>query len=127
MTTYGHEDTLLGYDLFSEGIMPIHIDNPVEHTGLEDSDTFLKKTCDALRNLSFISQNLVDNDSEFSRRVNFLKQYNKITAVVPPLLLRLSFKLFKGLLEKNLTGRKPLLLCFDMYKAGYYANLDFRK
>ncbi|HPE77684.1 MAG TPA: glycosyltransferase, partial [Draconibacterium sp.] len=29
---YGHEDTLLGYDLFRAGIEIFHIDNPLEHT-----------------------------------------------------------------------------------------------
>ena len=32
---YGHEDTLLGYDLFCAGVEILHIDNPLDHTGLE--------------------------------------------------------------------------------------------
>jgi hypothetical protein len=43
LKTYGHEDTLLGYDLFRNGIEIFHIDNPVEHTGLEDSSVLLRK------------------------------------------------------------------------------------
>lgn len=40
---YGHEDTLLGFDLFKNKIEILHIDNPLEHTGLEDSELFIKK------------------------------------------------------------------------------------
>jgi hypothetical protein len=30
----------LGYDLYKNGIIHMHIDNPVEHTGLENSEVF---------------------------------------------------------------------------------------
>jgi hypothetical protein len=56
---YGHEDTLLGYDLFMANVKICHIDNPVEHTGLEDAEIFLEKTRTALRNLRFINEKIV--------------------------------------------------------------------
>jgi glycosyltransferase involved in cell wall biosynthesis len=120
---YGHEDTLLGFDLFNAGITPLHIDNPVEHTGLEDSETFLKKTKAALENLRFISKKVVGDSSEFDNQVRFLKQYRKITAGIPPFLLRWFFKLSHKRIEKNLTGKNPRLFWFDVYKLGYFAEL----
>jgi glycosyltransferase involved in cell wall biosynthesis len=121
---YGHEDTLLGFDLFNAGITPTHIDNPLEHTGLEDSKTFLKKTKEALKNLLFISENLVSNSSEFNQKMRFLKQYRKITIVIPPFLLRWFFKLFQKSMEKNLTGKNLRLFWFDLYKLMYFAELQ---
>jgi len=120
---YGHEDTLLGYDLFTEGIHPFHIDNPVEHTGLEDSATFLAKSREALKNLHFISCNILINDREFSRQVTFLRKYNSILWYTPSFLLRWFYKMFHGHLEKNLTGSNPRLFIFDMYKLLSYSKL----
>ncbi len=120
---YGHEDTLLGYDLFTEGIHPFHIDNPVEHTGLEDSVIFLEKTKDALKNLNFITSKVLSNDKELSRQVNFLKRYNTLPWFIPPMLLKPLFNLLRSSLEKNLTGSSPKLFFFDLYKLLYYATL----
>ncbi|MDD4227318.1 MAG: glycosyltransferase [Mariniphaga sp.] len=119
---YGHEDTLLGFDLYAAGIIPQHTDNPVEHTGLEDSLTFLNKTKAALENLKYISENILSGSPEFQQQINFLRQYNKITRFIPPALIRLIFKTCRKRIEKNLTGRNPRLSCFDLYKLGYYSS-----
>ncbi len=124
---YGHEDTLLGYELYKKGINPLHIDNPVEHTGLENSEVFILKTRKALENLLFITQEKLAGASDFAERVRFLNQYHKITRVCPPILIRLYFYLFKDRMESNLTGRKPVLMWFDLYKVGYFAKLKNAK
>lgn len=120
---YGHEDTLLGFDLFIAGITPLHIDNPLEHTGLEDSETFLKKTREALKNLRFISEKIVSNSPEFNQKMRFLKKYRQFTKILPPVLLRWFFILIRKTLEKNLCGNNPRLFWFDVYKLGYFAEL----
>lgn len=124
---YGHEDTMLGYDLFCAGINPIHVHNPLEHTGLEDSSVFLGKTRNALENLRYISEKIVDNRSVFCHRVKFLAEYNKITSWVPPFLLRWFFSLFRKVMEKNLTSKNPILCWFDVYKLGYFSMLKRKK
>ena len=120
---YGHEDTLLGYDLFMNGIIPYHIDNPVEHTGLENSEGFILKTQKALENLLLISEQKLAGEAGFTERVNFLNLYYNITRICPPFLIRFYFFLFKRLMEWNLTGKNPLLLFFDLYRLGYFAKL----
>jgi len=120
---YGHEDTMLGYDLFCRGILPRHIENPVEHTGLEDSGTFLEKTRAALENLFFISNELIPDALDFRSQVRFLHQYHKITNAIPVALLRLFHSAFHRMLEKNLTGEHPRLFLFDLYKVGYYSKV----
>ena len=121
---YGHEDTLLGFDLFKSGIDIVHIDNPVEHTGLEDAATFLEKSKSALDNLFFISKNLFDENPEFNRQIRFLNRYQKITRFVFPGFLRLFFKLFASSIERNLEGKHPSLFWFDVYKLSYYAGFS---
>ncbi|MFO7616795.1 MAG: glycosyltransferase [Bacteroidales bacterium] len=53
---YGHEDTLFGYQLRSEGIPVIHADNPLLHLGLEPAIPFLEKCHDSVRNLAILYQ-----------------------------------------------------------------------
>lgn len=124
---YGHEDTLLGFDLYKKGALPFHIENPVEHTGLESSETFLAKTRAALESLHFISENIVKNESEFFSRVNFLNRYNKLTSLIPEMCLRQFFTLFSIKMEKNLTGKNPRMFWFDMYKLCCFATIKNRR
>ena len=120
---YGHEDTLLGYDLYKRGIKIKHLDNPVEHIGLEDSQVFLHKTEMALENLYFIHKSLLKGEKIFENQVNFLRKYKKIKANSPMFLIRSVFQMFKGLIRKNLVGKYPNLFWFDFYKLGFYSTL----
>jgi hypothetical protein len=122
--SYGHEDTLLGLDLFTYGMEPVHIDNPVEHTGLEDANVFLEKSRSAIENLSCISNDKTVNSALLKNRMNFFKQYEKITSVVPPSIIKCLFNQTRELLEKQLTGKNPSLFLFDLYKLGYYSKTD---
>jgi hypothetical protein len=120
---YGHEDTLLGYDLFKSGIEIFHIDNPVEHTGLEDSAVFVEKTKTALKSLHQIIRQILPGDQVFINQVHFLNKYQSITKYLPAFILRLFYKLFHRIIERNLTGSKPNLFLFDLYKLGFYSTL----
>jgi hypothetical protein len=120
---YGHEDTLLGYDLFRKGIEIFHINNPVEHTGLEDSSVFVDKTKTALKSLHEIAHLMLPGDNTFVQQVHFLKKYQSITKYISTVFLKLFYKLFHRSIERNLTGRKPSLFWFDMYKLGFYSTL----
>lgn len=120
---YGHEDTLLGYDLYQNDIEIFHIENPVEHTGLEESRVFLEKTRLALKNLHFISNDLLNADSTFIQQVSFLNRYQKLTKYFPSGLLALIYKAGKRSIEMHLSGRNPKLFWFDLYKIAFYSVL----
>lgn len=49
--TYGHEDTAFGGALAAASITLGHLDNPVEHLGLEPAPVFQQKTGEAVKNL----------------------------------------------------------------------------
>jgi hypothetical protein len=125
--SYGHEDTLLGFDLFNYGAEPLHIDNPVEHTGIEDSAVFLMKTRDAMKNLLFISKTAGTNASALKSRISFLNAYNMLTQVIPPSMIKWIFIRLSNVLESNLTGKNPQLFIFDLYKLGYYAQISLQE
>jgi glycosyltransferase involved in cell wall biosynthesis len=120
---YGHEDTLLGYDLFRNKIEIFHIDNPLEHTGLEDSRGFIEKTKTALKSLYQITQKILPGDKVFVEQVYFLKKYQAISKYIPSMFLSLFFKLFHRGIERKLTSSKPSLFLFDLYKLGFYSTL----
>jgi glycosyltransferase involved in cell wall biosynthesis len=126
LKSYGHEDTLLGYDLFNQGIKVKHINNPVEHTGLESAEIFLQKTKTALENLKLISEKWLKSNSTFINQVGFLSKYKKITHWIPEFILKSVFKIFHKPMEYNLTGKHPRLVWFDLYKLTFYANIKNR-
>ena len=123
---YGHEDTLLGFDLWKKGIEIAHMDNPVEHTGLEDSDVFLGKTKKALDNLQFIANYLLEGNRDFMRQVGFLNHYSRIEKYITKQGLKLLYRWSSGVIKKNLLGRRPCLLLFDVYRIGYYSSIKNR-
>lgn len=51
---YGHEDTLWGWQLQALGVIIVHIDNAVEHLGLEPAATFLRKQQTAVETLKLL-------------------------------------------------------------------------
>lgn len=123
---YGHEDTLLGYDLFCAGVEIFHVNNPLEHTGIESAQAFLKKSCLALDNLKKIGEELLDGDRMFYRQVNFLRKYKRITFFIPSRTIGRLFRKYRDKMEENLKGARPSLLVFDLYKLGYYAGIKNR-
>ena len=123
---YGHEDTLLGYDLFCAGVEIFHVDNPLEHTGIESAQAFLKKSCLALDNLKKIGEELLDGDRMFYRQVNFLRKHKRITFFIPSRTIGRLFRKYRDKMEENLKGTRPSLLIFDLYKLGYYAGIKNR-
>lgn len=120
---YGHEDTILGYDLFKKGIKIIHIDNPVEHTGLEDSDVFLQKSKTALKSLKYVLEEIVNKDKDFVSKVYFLHRFNSIKKWLPLFVLRLIYVLFHSYLENNLKSKNPGMKWFDLYRLTYFSTL----
>lgn len=53
---YGYEDLLMGNDLKKNKVELIHIDNPIEHLGLETNKNFINKTIQATHNLAEINK-----------------------------------------------------------------------
>src|SRR5690606_28776602 len=58
---YGHEDTLLAYQISLAKLNVIHIQNPVKHGSIDTNTIFIGKTILALNNLKLIyNKNLID-------------------------------------------------------------------
>jgi hypothetical protein len=53
LTTYGHEDTLFGYQLRINGISFQHIENPVLNSNLDDNQQFLENVAQEITHKIF--------------------------------------------------------------------------
>ena len=109
---YGHEDTLFGMELKKRHIPIIHLDNPLEHIGLETTDVFLAKTQKAVENLFYLSQK---NPLLQTRLLQSFQQCQKwqLSGSLKALL-----KMAKPFFIKNFHSNHPQLLFFDLYKLG---------
>lgn len=114
-----HEDTLFSFDLKRAKIKIIHIENLATHNGLESSKVFLRKSEEALQGLNYLIENkLVSADYvRLSEKYNFLKKYNLNG------LYLLFYGIFRKSFLRNLLGKNPSMLVFDLYRLGYFGNL----
>ena len=120
---YGHEDTLLGYELKKQGIPLIHIDNPLIHAGLQTAEEFLEKTDEGLKNLLIIDR-LLNHDKEFIQSIRVLKCYFFMKKVFLRKLFVILFKPFEKPVRKNLMKKRPKLWQLDLYKLGKLCKIS---
>lgn len=115
---YGYEDVLFGKRLAESGIEVTHIDNPVLINEFESNSVFVKKTEEAILTLCRFEQDL-EGYSNLKTKVTTLGRY------IPLSLFRLWHRIMKNKEKRNLTGAKPNLLLFKLYKLGFF--LENRK
>jgi glycosyltransferase involved in cell wall biosynthesis len=112
---YGHEDTLMGYQLKKAGIDVLHIDNGLLHEGLESNKDFLIKTKLGIENLSKLYDNVTDKGA-FSETVRILKFYNKLRLFRLTRILAGIFIRYRDQMEIRLDSSKISLTLFGFYK-----------
>ena len=115
---YGYEDVLFGKRLAESGIEVTHIDNSVLINEFEPNSVFVKKTEEAILTLCRFEQDL-EGYSNLKTKVSTLGRY------IPLSLFRLWHRIMKNKEKRNLTGSKPSLLLFKLYKLGFF--LENRK
>ena len=119
---YGHEDTLFGLQLAQAKIPIIHLDNALEHLGLEPAEVFLQKSRQAVLNLAFLAKNYPEIDTRLLRVARKLKK------------VRLAgfyawfYRKMAPFWEHKLTkSSKPDLQLFDLWKLGVFFNASDKK
>jgi hypothetical protein len=115
-----HEDTLFSFELKQNQIEIIHIENPVYHLGIENSETFLRKSEEAVIGLkNLVNSNLISSDYvRLSYYFKIIKKYHL------QFLVSFGFRIFKPFFLKQLLSKKPSLFVFDIYRLGYYCSLN---
>lgn len=113
----GYEDTLAGRALKAQGIRIRHIENPLLNMGLEDNETFLRKTERQLLTLHEKRHEL----QAFSSLLGLYRWF-RLTGTAP--LLRFLHRRLAAAERRNLLSSKPRIWIFQLYKLGYYATLN---
>jgi glycosyltransferase involved in cell wall biosynthesis len=114
LTQYGHEDSLFGLELKNQNIEILHIDNPLEHIGIEKSEIFINKTEQALQNLYFLNQK-----HQLGTDIRILNFYLTIQKYHLSFIVSIIYWLIKKPLQINLRSQKVNLWYFDFYKLWY--------
>jgi glycosyltransferase involved in cell wall biosynthesis len=122
LISYGHEDTLLGLQLSTNGVVVAHIDNPVWNLKLDTNTEFLIKTDSALTNLLWLQNRYpglpVQGKIRLLRLYSALKK-NTLSKYTLKFLL-LTLPILRLLLK---SGFAPLFI-FDMYRLLRLHQLD---
>ncbi len=114
-----HEDTLFSFELKQNDIQIIHINNPVYHLGIENSETFLKKSEESISGLKY----LVDKKLISIEYVKLSYYYKIIDKYKLSVIYGKLFLFLKSSLNKNLLSNNPSLFIFDLYRLGFYCTL----
>lgn len=112
---YGHEDTLLGFQLKRKKIKIVHIDNPLLHTGLEDAEEFLTKTDNATANLWQIWKSKRLSEKEL-KEIPLMKTYLSLKKKSGRRIARSLLNSFQKKIRRNLLSENPSVFLFDVYK-----------
>jgi glycosyltransferase involved in cell wall biosynthesis len=118
---YGHEDTLLGYQLKKAGIDILHIDNQLMHEGLESNKEFLDKTKLSIENLSML-YDLVTDKNEFAKTVRLLRVYNKLRILKITKILANIYVRFGERIIIKLDSKKISLRLFNIYRISMFCS-----
>lgn len=111
---YGHEDTLFGWALAEEKIPITHLDLPFLFSADESAQVFLHKSAEAMRSLLHVAHLY----PQYRSRFKMLRYADRLKTWRLSGLYRLKFKIFRSLIERNLKGRHPSLMLFDLWRLG---------
>ncbi len=112
-------DNIVSYFIFKNNLKVGHIDNPVYHLGLENTETFIKKSIQSL-----------ETSLRFHREGNFPEDFRPVQKLYIKLkkwgllgIFKGTMRLFVKSIEKNLYSNNPNLKWFDLYRLYHYAKL----
>lgn len=114
---YGYEDILFADELNGRGIAIRHIDNPVEHDGLESCSQLVEKTKNAVENLVKLNKNGLLQDVRLTAFYNKAKNNNSLGMV------RFFTKLMTKNAEADLKSGSESVRKFNLWKLSQYIGL----
>jgi glycosyltransferase involved in cell wall biosynthesis len=109
---YGHEDTLFGMALKAKAIPIVHLDNPLEHAGLEHASVFLEKTKKAIENLHQLQR----EGKKVETKLSFIA--DRLQGMGLGFLFLSLFNLLERRIYNNLLTGSSSMRLFDFYKLG---------
>lgn len=119
---YGYEDIVFILGLKRQRIAIGHIENLAYHLNLEKSAVFLEKFHSSLQNLKLVLDKKIiqPEDTQLTKIYLKLKRWHLVRTFA------FGFKIFKAIFTKNLLSKYPSLFVFDVYRLGYFCQLNSR-
>lgn len=97
----------------------LHIDNPVIHFGLESSESYIKKSLDAVKTTVTLEKRGLMSDNMRPIQQSFLKLKKwHLTGFFSVII-----SMFRSGMERNFKSENPNLFWFDLYRLNYYIQL----
>jgi glycosyltransferase involved in cell wall biosynthesis len=124
LNQYGHEDTLWGIELKKKGMQTRFIENPVRHEGIEEYDTYIKKSLMAVENLLVLEKMV--GEQELVKHVKLYEVYKKLDQYKITGLVALAEKWYHTSIIKNLGSYDPSLKYFDWLRLAHFIRLKKR-
>jgi len=118
---YGHEDTLLSFQLKNAGINILHIDNNLIHEGLEPNREYLDKVKLSLENLSMLYDRVTDK-KEFCNVLTTLRHYRILKSVRLMLIFAGFFIRYRQRMERRLETGKGSKWLFVLYRMSMFCT-----
>jgi len=119
LVKYGYEDFLFASYLINNSTKIIHIDNPVLHIGLNDTEDYLLNIKQSVENLFELnSKGLL-----LSKNNKILKVYKILYKFKLTVIFSKFYTGFKKTFEYNLKSDYPSLVVLDIYKLSYLCFL----
>ena len=122
LSQYGHEDTLFGYDLSKYNIAIHHIDNPVMHVGLDETESFLSKSEIAIQNLAQLIQAGLISESFAKSNISIYRFYLKLKKYRGLVLFKKMYQLFENRINQNIRSTYPNLRYFDFFRLNSFID-----
>jgi glycosyltransferase involved in cell wall biosynthesis len=120
ITSYGHDDTVLAFQISLKKLNVKHIDNPIEHGDIDNNLEFINKTENAVRNLLTLHhKNKIDVSF-----VSLLTYFDILKKLNLKRFMGFNFRLFQTLIKKQLQSKNSSLFLFNYYKLVYMCYLD---
>jgi len=119
---YGYEDIVFILELKKHHIPIVHIENPAYHLNLESSAIFLEKFHSSLQNLKWV----LDHQIIQAEDTALTRTYTKLRKFGLTRMTAFCFGIGKTLMTKHLLSAKPSLFVFDLYRLGYFCQLNLR-
>lgn len=119
---YGYEDIVFIFELQKNNVPIKHIENPAFHLNLEKSAVFLEKFHSSLQNLKLI----LDKKIIQAEDTSLTKVYARIEKLKLVGFAAFVFRVLKKSFVKNLLSKNPSIFIFDLYRLGYFCQLNTR-
>ncbi|MDP5044625.1 MAG: glycosyltransferase [Leeuwenhoekiella sp.] len=112
-------DIYLTYKLKKLKAVVLHLENPVMHLGLEDSESYLQKTYEGLQTLVYLQRHdLIAKDYRPLQQIALKMQKTGVANGYIKLFHRIQKQVVK-----NLLSSKPSLKLFDAYRLYYFLKI----